>query len=337
MTADSIQNTYPCPICGRKFIQESLKKHEIACQKLNSKKRKVFDSGKQRATGSDINYKDIKKVQNEKQKFGGTFPRPKTNWKERHETFIGAVSASKQVEIAIKTGAPLPPPPKATVPNDYIECEFCGRNFNEKAAERHIPFCKEQSMRKKTPASRSASASRAIIASGKSQPTSAPTRREPMNSKGLSIKPSSRNSSVEKTSLTKSTTNIIVPSQPKVNTTSKKSSNLPMPTKRSSSTNRSSSTLNNSYSHQNLQLSKLSNKNVPRKQCSEMIEKDKEEKKDQTEKTFNGKTLSDERSNEDYYIEYQKFKDETLRKPSSTITTRTTKSPTPREIDYDFD
>ncbi|CAK5044071.1 unnamed protein product [Meloidogyne enterolobii] len=85
-----------------------------------------------------------------------------TNWRERHEEFISAVSASKQVGNALKTGAPLPPPPK-TASNagkfnktknfknkfkDYIKCDFCGRSFNKNAAERHIEFCKEQSVRK---------------------------------------------------------------------------------------------------------------------------------------------------------------------------------------------
>jgi len=27
---------------------------------------------------------------------------------------------------------------------DYVQCEYCGRRFNETAARRHIPFCKEQ-------------------------------------------------------------------------------------------------------------------------------------------------------------------------------------------------
>ncbi|KAL4466340.1 hypothetical protein ABPG72_020189 [Tetrahymena utriculariae] len=29
--------------------------------------------------------------------------------------------------------------------NDYIQCEYCGRKFNEQAAQRHIPFCKTKS------------------------------------------------------------------------------------------------------------------------------------------------------------------------------------------------
>ncbi|KAJ8322020.1 hypothetical protein KUTeg_000491 [Tegillarca granosa] len=31
--------------------------------------------------------------------------------------------------------------------SDYVQCPYCSRRFNEKAAERHINFCKEQSQR----------------------------------------------------------------------------------------------------------------------------------------------------------------------------------------------
>jgi len=27
---------------------------------------------------------------------------------------------------------------------DYVQCPYCQRRFNETAAQRHIPFCKEQ-------------------------------------------------------------------------------------------------------------------------------------------------------------------------------------------------
>uniref|UniRef100_A0A1I8BXL1 Uncharacterized protein n=1 Tax=Meloidogyne hapla TaxID=6305 RepID=A0A1I8BXL1_MELHA len=72
--------------------------------------RKVFDSGKQRALNSDIPINDVRKVQKEREKINKYLSQ--TNWRERHEEFIGAVSASKQVGNALKTGAPLPPPPK---------------------------------------------------------------------------------------------------------------------------------------------------------------------------------------------------------------------------------
>ena len=27
---------------------------------------------------------------------------------------------------------------------DYVQCDYCGRRFNESAAQRHIPWCKEK-------------------------------------------------------------------------------------------------------------------------------------------------------------------------------------------------
>ena len=35
---------------------------------------------------------------------------------------------------------------------DYVSCPYCNRRFNEKAAERHINFCKDQ--QKRLPAKR---------------------------------------------------------------------------------------------------------------------------------------------------------------------------------------
>lgn len=47
---------------------------------------------------------------------------------------------------------------------DYIKCDYCNRNFNTNAAERHINFCREQNSRIKTTSllskSRSASSGR---------------------------------------------------------------------------------------------------------------------------------------------------------------------------------
>ena len=40
------------------------------------------------------------------------------------------------------------PPPRPSQPNpDYSQCPHCERRFEQYAAERHIPFCKEQHSR----------------------------------------------------------------------------------------------------------------------------------------------------------------------------------------------
>ncbi len=45
------------------------------------------------------------------------------------------------------TGAPLPPHQPSEPDPDYVQCPHCERRFQESAAERHIPFCKEQKSR----------------------------------------------------------------------------------------------------------------------------------------------------------------------------------------------
>lgn len=44
----------PCPICTRKFVPESLAKHVGICEKMAMKKRKVFDSSRQRIEGTEL-------------------------------------------------------------------------------------------------------------------------------------------------------------------------------------------------------------------------------------------------------------------------------------------
>ncbi|VDM95051.1 unnamed protein product [Thelazia callipaeda] len=114
-------------------------KHEPVCQRMTKVKRKVFDSGRQRATGSDITIENVRNARKEREKLGGTFPRPQTGWRERHETFVTAVSSSKTV-----TETPSQEPAKTLLPKGYVKCEYCGRSFNDAASQRHIPFCKTQ-------------------------------------------------------------------------------------------------------------------------------------------------------------------------------------------------
>ena len=70
-----------------------------------------------------------------------------SNWRAKHEEFISNLRAARGVTAAQKTGGPLPPPPPPATNPDYVQCPHCSRRFNEHAAERHIPFCKEQKSR----------------------------------------------------------------------------------------------------------------------------------------------------------------------------------------------
>ena len=69
-------------------------------------------------------------------------------WKAESEQFRAAMRAARGAKFGgagYVAAAPAPPP------DDYVLCKYCGRRFNEIAAERHIPFCerkfKESQMR----------------------------------------------------------------------------------------------------------------------------------------------------------------------------------------------
>ncbi|XP_007638879.3 zinc finger C2HC domain-containing protein 1B [Cricetulus griseus] len=141
VVADGNQKLFPCEVCGRCFAADVLERHGPICKKLFNKKRKPFNSLKQRLQGTDI--PTVGKPPQSKVQ-----PVRKSNWRQQHEDFINAIRSAKQCTLAIKEGRPLPPPPPPTINPDYIQCPYCMRRFNETAAQRHINFCKDQSSRR---------------------------------------------------------------------------------------------------------------------------------------------------------------------------------------------
>lgn len=130
-----------CQSCGRKFNPQTLVKHQKICLKLSSKKRKVFDSTKQRAEALEMTVNQVKQAVSKQ------ISVPKVNWRSQHEDFLNSIRNAKKVSQAIAEGKPLPPPPAPVVNPNYIQCEYCERRFNPTAADRHIKFCKEQHLR----------------------------------------------------------------------------------------------------------------------------------------------------------------------------------------------
>ncbi|KAI5620035.1 zinc finger C2HC domain-containing protein 1A [Silurus asotus] len=134
------EDLLPCKVCGRRFFSSVLKKHMTICQKSAVKKRKVFDSSRQRAEGTDISTVKPLKPRPEP-------PKKQSNWRRKHEEFVATIRAAKGLSQVMKDGGPLPPPPPPSYDPDYIQCPYCQRRFSENAAERHIKFCKEQASR----------------------------------------------------------------------------------------------------------------------------------------------------------------------------------------------
>ncbi|NXM08089.1 ZC21C protein, partial [Tyrannus savana] len=130
-----------CSFCSRKFLCSRLEKHMSTCGKNQVSKRKVFDSSKARARGTEMEHyqqwKSSRSPQSE------TPPR-RNNWRQKHEALIQIVRQARQLQQVLTKGekvSDLPPLPPMENP-DYVACTYCGRRFAPRVAERHIPKCK---------------------------------------------------------------------------------------------------------------------------------------------------------------------------------------------------
>ncbi|NXE37159.1 ZC21C protein, partial [Ptilorrhoa leucosticta] len=130
-----------CSFCKRKFLCTRLEKHMSICGKNQDSKRKVFDSSKARARGTELEQYQQRKSSRSPQ---SKTPTRKNNWKQKHEALIHIVSQARLVQQILANGgkvSDLPPLPPMENP-DYVACTYCGRKFAPRAAERHIPKCK---------------------------------------------------------------------------------------------------------------------------------------------------------------------------------------------------
>ncbi|XP_005986617.1 zinc finger C2HC domain-containing protein 1C [Latimeria chalumnae] len=139
----------PCSFCGRKFAVDRLSKHAKICKKSQNSKRKVFDSSKARAKGTDL-----EQYHNRKSKV--TSQPKKNTWRQKHESFIRTIRQAREITQQISRGvkpSDLPTLPPEENP-DYVPCSHCGRRFAPKVAERHIPKCENIKSRPPAPPQR---------------------------------------------------------------------------------------------------------------------------------------------------------------------------------------
>ncbi|KAJ2942086.1 hypothetical protein O0L34_g11003 [Tuta absoluta] len=133
----------PCSVCGRRFAPDRLERHQEICRKAANKKRKPFDALKHRLAGTEAEAL-IPKLRKQGAASNTKLSKPiNGNWRQKHEEFINAIRAAKQVQSYLKAGgklSDLPPPPPSENP-DYVQCPHCKRRFNQAAADRHVPKC----------------------------------------------------------------------------------------------------------------------------------------------------------------------------------------------------
>ncbi|EGR29690.1 zinc C2H2 type family protein, putative [Ichthyophthirius multifiliis] len=111
----------PCGKCGRNFASERISKHEKVCKGPTEKKVVI----------------EPPKVEKKKQQ-GDPL------WKKQHEEFIESMKYMKKMKKIQEQGGDIRqlPPPKAANTDHLIPCPYCNRKFNDQAAEKHIPACK---------------------------------------------------------------------------------------------------------------------------------------------------------------------------------------------------
>ncbi|XP_050448822.1 uncharacterized protein LOC126849950 [Cataglyphis hispanica] len=133
----------PCAICARTFMPQSLEKHTKICERSTVKKRKPFDSAKQRIQGTELaeflpKQEPRRHHQDEKT--------TKSSWKKTHDDFLKTIreargevmdSSNKQCNSVNSSGAP-------TRANEKGTCPTCNRQFGIKAYDRHVAWCKDR-------------------------------------------------------------------------------------------------------------------------------------------------------------------------------------------------
>ncbi|KAJ2945664.1 hypothetical protein O0L34_g497 [Tuta absoluta] len=118
----------PCPVCSRTFLPPSLAKHVKICEKMAVKKRKTFDSSRQRREGTDLEQylpKNFGLPENspflEKSPPATAKPVPKAK--------------TPSVKHVIKGAKPQA---------ELQSCPHCCRKFGQRAFERHVEWCADK-------------------------------------------------------------------------------------------------------------------------------------------------------------------------------------------------
>lgn len=163
----------PCPNCTRTFIPETLLKHIKICEKMTTKKRKKFDSQRQRIEGTDLALLPPKPIFTAKDRVSP--PRSVQPHRKSIDTIQQNQLPTQSINShTIKRNSI----PKETTPNHHNQhhqpqhqhqqtnhhqlqpikatkrnlmvgpiqeqCPHCERCFGMKAYDRHVEWCKEK-------------------------------------------------------------------------------------------------------------------------------------------------------------------------------------------------
>ncbi|XP_073961596.1 uncharacterized protein isoform X6 [Choristoneura fumiferana] len=116
----------PCAVCGRTFVAESLAKHVKICEKMTVKKRKTFDSSRQRREGTDL-----------EQYLPKNFGLPENSpFLEKSPPHTAKVTPKPKPQ-SVRTNIMKPTA-------ELQKCPHCSRAFGVRAFERHVEWCADK-------------------------------------------------------------------------------------------------------------------------------------------------------------------------------------------------
>ncbi|XP_021704499.1 uncharacterized protein LOC5578976 isoform X2 [Aedes aegypti] len=166
-----------CPICSRNFVPTSLAKHIGICEKMQSKKRKPFDSSRQRREGTELasylpknfglpqNHPQTRvsppKTTNPVRKLSTS----KTPTPQRKDYGDGGGGMNNLMSTSLTLSSTLTPTgtssnamaansssttPRPTLKRSLSQqnepCPYCERCFGFKAYDRHVEWCREKAL-----------------------------------------------------------------------------------------------------------------------------------------------------------------------------------------------
>ena len=135
--------TVECPHCRRTFNEAPFKRHVSICKDVFGRKKTAHSFSEnhrlQDSTGEDLKA-DKKRLHINSST--GVASAKKDKWKKDSSELRAAMKEGRKIQKAIEKGGPMPDYTPSKPDDSYVQCPHCERKFNEHAAARHIPQCK---------------------------------------------------------------------------------------------------------------------------------------------------------------------------------------------------
>lgn len=147
MNAEQGEPTYPCPDCGRKFIEAVYHKHIKICKNVFQKKRKAFDMKQARILDEEhaniikqAELQDKKQSKTKQQQITSKPIKAIPKWKRQSEEFRRIISGGTSNPASFGQQQQQIP----SYNEDYTLCQFCNRRYNEQAYNKHLAGCERR-------------------------------------------------------------------------------------------------------------------------------------------------------------------------------------------------